>query len=693
MPTFKPGDIVQVKHDFTSPHDHCLQLKAGDRVTVIRSKNKDDEWLAGKDSTGKVGFFPAAFVKNSEGGSTVNESAQKSSSERATKLSAGVEKDLVVEDMDGGEGATGSAGSRASKSKGGASLTLDPSSHSEQPSIGSVPSPRWLAPTHLHSVALFKYFADGHFGFDDYASAGRKGRIFKSSKLNVSDLLKFGKKPLKLPLQRTLWAISTEEALEAESQAEAKKSNSRHPGLSPDLLRAQRAQQSAVENFKNIMRYMGDFPLQRSRGLAGNAGLSEEGIKEIERDALRSKVIQLGLTHNATMDTDKQTSSTSPMVDEIWCQLFKQTTNNPHNESCVAGWELIATIAGVCKPSVELFPCAFQFVHDRCFQTNEVGALAVYTLRQLMSKREADVSTPSARHQANILSSSELSEIALTPLPASVFGVAILELRSLERFRGEVSRYRTAVSDLHDMNKQSRVDQLGSDSVTSHNASGRSRTSSLFESITAEDVQHVTTGGELDIKSTDGKSYRRRYVWVPDTLDCICWCRGDCKNENKFKSLSLSLLTETRRAPPIYGYDTNANNPYIYFSLLAVGKSGTQNHKHSMDFKTQNGSDCERWVQALRVLLQTASNSKKAIVSEARMAFETEMKISLPMAFTISGCGEEAANGVYTSVQRTKNGARVYMLPNGFVLSREIIEGRAGWIIGKDQVSCFHEQV
>ena len=124
----------------------------------------------------------------------------------------------------------------------------------------------------------------------------------------------------------------------------------------------------------------------------------------------RSKVIQLGLTHSTTEDADRKTPSISRMVDEIWCQLLKQTTNNPNNESCIAGWEILATIAGVFKPSVELFPCAFQFVHDRCFQTDKVGALAVYTLRQLMSKHEVDVSTPSARH-SECADSSELSEI------------------------------------------------------------------------------------------------------------------------------------------------------------------------------------------------------------------------------------------------------------------------------------------
>ena len=64
-------------------------------------------------------------------------------------------------------------------------------------------------------------------------------------------------------------------------------------------------------------------------------------------------------------------------------------------------------------------------------------------------------------------------------------------------------------------------------------------------------------------------------------------------------------------------------------------------------------------------------------------------KSSLPVAFRVEGCGDEDVNGMYQSVQRTKNGARLYMSDTGHVLSREIIDRRAGWILGKDQVSFF----
>ena len=129
-------------------------------------------------------------------------------------------------------------------------------------------------------------------------------------------------------------------------------------------------------------------------------------------------------------------------------------THNPRHESEVAGWELIATIASVFKPSVELFPCVFQFVHDHCFETDEIGALAVYSLRQLMMKREAEVATPSARHQVNILSSAKLVDISSKPLPVSVFGATLGELNELETFCSEVNVYRDAVSDMNDVSRK-----------------------------------------------------------------------------------------------------------------------------------------------------------------------------------------------------------------------------------------------
>ena len=109
--------------------------------------------------------------------------------------------------------------------------------------------------------------------------------------------------------------------------------------------RAQRRQQLAVENFKVIMRYMGDLdttPHHRrgdtsSVAQAGvSAGVSQATINMLQRESLRSKVLQLGLSHAAT-DQDLDGNQGYRMVDEIWCQLIKQTTSNPNPESNTCG--------------------------------------------------------------------------------------------------------------------------------------------------------------------------------------------------------------------------------------------------------------------------------------------------------------------------------------------------------------------
>ena len=62
---------------------------------------------------------------------------------------------------------------------------------------------------------------------------------------------------------------------------------------------------------------------------------------------------------------------------------------------------------------------------------------------------------------------------------------------------------------------------------------------------------------------------------------------------------------------------------------------------------------------------------------------------SLANAFKVVGCGQKDVDGIYNSVRRTKNGARLYMSDNGYVLSREIIDRKAGWIIGKNQIALY----
>ena len=109
-----------------------------------------------------------------------------------------------------------------------------------------------------------------------------------------------------------------------------------------------------------------------------------------------------------------------------------------------------------------------------------------------------------------------------------------------------------------------------------------------------------------------------------------------------------------------------------------------------MDFKTDATSDCEQWVQALRDLLKTSAGNQRRVKMAAKEAMKmNHQSSSLPTAFDVTGCGDTNVNGIYRNLHRTKNGARLYMSEAGYVLSREIIDRKAGWIIGKDQVSVW----
>ena len=177
----------------------------------------------------------------------------------------------------------------------------------------------------------------------------------------------------------------------------------------------------------------------------------------------------------------------------------------------MTGWELLASISPVFKPSIELFPCVYQFVYERCFDQNEIGGLAVHTLRQLMAKRNSNnIQTPSARHQANLVSRKDLSVISATPLTNNVFGSSIVQVLALEKFVQEVHDYRNAVKDLQKLSKDLHNDpalHTGSDTIPLDG-------SDVFGAITEDDIDLVTLGSVLDIKSTDDKKYRTRYCWV-----------------------------------------------------------------------------------------------------------------------------------------------------------------------------------
>eukprot|EP00300_Choanocystis_sp_HF-7_P027618 c32783_g1_i1.p1 GENE.c32783_g1_i1~~c32783_g1_i1.p1 ORF type:complete len:711 (+),score=158.43 c32783_g1_i1:284-2134(+) len=77
--------------------------------------------------------------------------------------------------------------------------------------------------------------------------------------------------------------------------------------------------------------------------------------------------------------------------DEVFCQLCKQTTDNPKFESVMRGWQLIALVCGCVHPGPELDPYFIAFLETHKQDKSDVGKLAAFAHRRLEStKRTGD---------------------------------------------------------------------------------------------------------------------------------------------------------------------------------------------------------------------------------------------------------------------------------------------------------------
>ena len=226
-------------------------------------------------------------------------------------------------------------------------------------------SPRWLAPNHVKTAALLQLYASVHL------EKKKNDSLFFKQTSSTRGGLEFIKTSIREPLH-----------FQALGGGLVKKGASNNKTL--EGLRA-----AALENFRYIMFYMKDLSAKEAE-----LGLAAQHMTD---EVCRGKISQAGLTR-------------PELRDEVFVQLIKQTNENPSESSAVRGWQLVASCTSVYKPSEELFPAFFRYVHDHCFAGGKIGALAAFALRQLM-KPMSYIATPSARHQRGSISNQTLEKL------------------------------------------------------------------------------------------------------------------------------------------------------------------------------------------------------------------------------------------------------------------------------------------
>lgn len=107
------------------------------------------------------------------------------------------------------------------------------------------------------------------------------------------------------------------------------------------------------------MKYMRDYPFK---------GKDSKLIQEL---------VQLGI-------------NTIQMRDEIYCQICKQTTNNPRRESIIKGWQLLLFCVGAFAPSKDFSSYLHKFINDMATTVKdyELAEYANISLQRLTLTQE-----------------------------------------------------------------------------------------------------------------------------------------------------------------------------------------------------------------------------------------------------------------------------------------------------------------
>ncbi|XP_053231876.1 unconventional myosin-XVB-like isoform X1 [Podarcis raffonei] len=114
----------------------------------------------------------------------------------------------------------------------------------------------------------------------------------------------------------------------------------------------------ATKNFLTLMRFMGDQP----------------GLKSKDEVDYVYEILQL-------------CKEKENLCDEVYCQVIKQITRNPSQESCLRGWRLLGLLTGYFLPSSILMPYATKYLQQASSDpssSTEIARICQSNLRKMV---------------------------------------------------------------------------------------------------------------------------------------------------------------------------------------------------------------------------------------------------------------------------------------------------------------------
>lgn len=179
------------------------------------------------------------------------------------------------------------------------------------------------------------------------ASTSKSGTLMKwkvSSNASPNEMLSFSMSPIKVPLL-VFNEVSSKEKKE-------------------------KLGKQAVKIFTSIMKFMGDFPLGKS-----------------DRTKLAQEIVQEGLDEVL-------------LRDEIYCQLIKQTNNNPKSGSMLKGFELMGLCVACFTGSPSFSPYLTQFLAEASDLSSDRDAVSADHARRVLRRLLKTMQVAHEREQA-----------------------------------------------------------------------------------------------------------------------------------------------------------------------------------------------------------------------------------------------------------------------------------------------------